>query len=168
MAVTNGTILKHPTLGLLKVTRTESTRVHGVTEDGRPHILTAAFVETACAEVPLASVDPASPLLGSKRPAPPAPAHCRGTSATRSRPCSHCGKPLNRSRLSADGTLKSCPNCSAAPESTQHVFYRDPDDFGTSEARVTDSTPDGVQSYCLACRTGQPISHPVLCDSVEQ
>ncbi len=165
MAVTNGTILKHPTLGLLKVTRTEHTKVHGVTEDGRVHILTAAFVEKACAEVPLATLEPANPLVAARAAAP---ARGRDTSATRSRPCSHCGKPLNRSRLSADGRLKSCPKCSAASGGTQHVFYRDPDDFGTSDARITDSTPDGVQSYCLACRTGQPHSHAVMCDSVEQ
>lgn len=164
MAVTNGTILRHPTLGLLKVTRTENTKVHGVTEDGRPHILTAAFVETSCAEVPLASVDPASPLLGAK---PPAPARGRGTRTTRSRPCSHCGKPLNRSQVSADGSLKSCPNCSAAPESTQHVFFRDPENFGVSGARISDSTPDGIQSYCRACRLGEQASGGTMCESVE-
>jgi len=165
MAITVGTILKHPTLGFLKVTRTEQTKVHGVTEDGQTRVLMRAFVEKACAEVAPETLDPESPLVAAKAPAP---ARGRGASASRARPCSHCGKPLNRSRLSADGRLKSCPNCSAAPGSTQHVFYRDPDDFGTSDARTSDSTPDGVQSYCRACRLGEQAAGGIMCDSVEQ
>jgi hypothetical protein len=161
-----GTILQHPTLGPFKVTGTESTKVHGVTEGGRKHILTLAFVEKSCAELPADALGPDSPLVTPQRPAAsPRTGH---TSAFRSRPCSHCGKPLNRSFYSSDGRLKSCPNCSSDPSRTQHVFYAHPADFGTSDARASDPTPDGVQSHCRACRVGEEGRGGIMCDSVVQ
>lgn len=167
MLITIGTILQHPTLGFFRVTGTEETKVHGVTEDGRKHVLTRAYVEKACVEVPIAALDPASPLVAPK--APPAFSSGGGdTSTSRARPCSHCGKPLNRSCYSSDGRLKSCPNCSSDPSSTQHVFHHHPADFGTSDARTSESTPDGVQSYCRACRVGEQGAGGIMCDSVVQ
>ncbi len=166
MTIKIGTILQHPTLGPFKVTGTEPTKVYGVTEDGRKHVLTLAFVEKACAEVPADALAPDSPLVAPKRSA--ASPTGGDTSASRSRSCSHCGKPLNRSCYSSDGRLKSCPNCSSDPSSTQHVFYDHPADFGTSDARASDSTPDGVQSYCRACRIGEEGKGGIMCDSVVQ
>lgn len=68
-------------------------------------------------------------------------------------PCQHCGLKLNRGLHSHDRRLKSCPRCSTE-DGTQHVFYETPAAFGTSERRESDGTPEGTQSYCVACRTG--------------
>ncbi|AUZ72279.1 hypothetical protein EKN35_21625 [Enterobacter asburiae] len=87
--------------------------------------------------------------------------------------CSCCGKVLNRGIWTADGKHKSCPLCSAT-HGVQHVFRRYPEDFGTTDARVTASNPDGAQSYCIDCRgvdTGQPspvdLTKQRLCNTVK-
>lgn len=72
--------------------------------------------------------------------------------------CSACGSKLNRSRYSRDGHWKACPKCSVA-HGTQHVLRPRPDAFGTTAERETTDNPDGIQSYCTACRQGE---HPTL------
>lgn len=88
--------------------------------------------------------------------------------------CSCCGKPLNSAVWSADGCYKSCPLCSVT-HGSQHVFRRYPEDFGTTEARVTVNNPDGAQSYCVDCRAlhkGElsqvDLSQQRLCDAMEK
>ncbi len=66
--------------------------------------------------------------------------------------CNCCGKPLNRSFTSTDGKMKSCPRCSTT-HGSMHVFHHDPEGFGTTPARVSPTNPDGIQSYCVDCRT---------------
>ncbi|CCN32758.1 conserved hypothetical protein [Vibrio nigripulchritudo SO65] len=65
--------------------------------------------------------------------------------------CSCCGKRLNLSLKTSDGRFKSCPRCSST-HGEYHVFLPYPGMFGTSEARVSDTNPDGIQSYCIDCR----------------
>ncbi len=65
--------------------------------------------------------------------------------------CQHCGKALNRSHYARDRRFKSCPRCSTG-DGVYHVFHDYPAGFGNSDARVTEGTPDGAQSYCIACR----------------
>ena len=49
-----------------------------------------------------------------------------------------------------------------------HVFYRYPEDFGTTEKRSTSLNPDGPQSYCTKCRANQKASGGILCTKIEQ
>lgn len=170
MAITNGTFLKHPAFGLCKVTRIEQGKVYVVTETNESKTLLSVYVQKSCVEVSTADVDPANPLVAPKpRKALSKPRSAGGSVATgRSRPCSHCGKPLNRSYYSDDGRLKACPNCSAEAGSTQHIFYDHPRAFGTTDARSNDNTPDGVQSYCLECRERGSVTGRTLCDAVDQ
>jgi hypothetical protein len=74
-----------------------------------------------------------------------------GTTVTK---CAACGTKLNRSRYSRDGRWKACPKCSVA-HGMQHVLRRIPDAFGTTAERETTDNPDGIQSYCAACRQGE-------------
>ncbi len=170
MAITNGSFLRHPSFGLCKVTGIEQGKVYVVTEASEKKTLLSSYVQKSCVEVPTGDVDPASPLVAPTPRAAPGKTRRVGASVGtgRSRPCSHCGKPLNRSYYSADGRLKSCPNCSAEPGSEQHIFYDHPRAFGTTDARSNDSTPDGVQSYCLECRERGSVTGRTLCDAVDQ
>lgn len=65
--------------------------------------------------------------------------------------CEHCHQPLNRSVYSPDRRQKSCPRCSMR-NGIHHIFYACPDGFGRSEERVTETNPNGDQSYCHSCR----------------
>lgn len=173
MTVAGGAFFRHPTLGLCKVERVDQAKVHVVLESGAKRVLTQHFVEKSCTEVLAAAVSPASPLLAVTSRARTgvggtARRSLRVRDVGRSRACAHCAKPLNRSCYSADRRLKACPNCSAEPNSTQHVFYDDPGAFGTSDARSNDSTPEGVQSYCRACRDDERGEGGILCDAVSQ
>lgn len=78
--------------------------------------------------------------------------------------CTHCGKPLRRSQTRDNGRLKSCPNCSNQNPAREHVFHT-ADSFGASDKRVTDEHPDGVQSWCVACRTKQGPVAGVVCSA---
>lgn len=83
-----------------------------------------------------------------------------------SAPCAVCNRPLNRSQYSADNKLKSCPRCSTN-DGREHVFYDYPDAFGQTDARVSDTTPDGAQSHCATCRTkDDPIRGSSRCSSI--
>lgn len=76
--------------------------------------------------------------------------------------CKHCGRPLNESQFRDNNRYKSCPKCSQ-DQGEYHVFYPCPDNFGVSDKRVTDSCPQGYQSYCTACRGGDTPVNGILC-----
>lgn len=65
--------------------------------------------------------------------------------------CRVCGKPLNESQWKEERSYKSCPKCSVE-NSKEHVYYEYPEHFGTTDARITATNPDGAQSYCAVCR----------------
>lgn len=71
--------------------------------------------------------------------------------------CRVCNGKLNRSRYSHDERWKSCPNCSKL-HGAEHVYRLCPDAFGTTPERETEENPDGIQSYCYACRQNQEPS----------
>ncbi len=83
--------------------------------------------------------------------------------------CEICKKPLNRTEWSADGTLKSCPNCSAHSKKKQHVYYHYPEKFGTTPMRSTPKHPEGPQSYCSSCRAEDipDLSQAIYCEAVD-
>ncbi|MDB4954679.1 MAG: hypothetical protein JWO36_2248 [Myxococcales bacterium] len=85
---------------------------------------------------------------------------------TTTTPCIACKRPLNRSQYSEDKKLKSCPRCSSK-DGREHVFYDYPDAFGQTDARVSEATPDGAQSYCGQCRTNdEPYRGSRRCSSI--
>lgn len=65
--------------------------------------------------------------------------------------CKICGRPLKESQWRENRNYKSCPKCSQ-DNGEVHVYYAFPEDFGTTEARVTLSNPEGAQSHCGICR----------------
>lgn len=65
--------------------------------------------------------------------------------------CTCCNQPLNKS-IRVNG-FKSCPSCSSNNSANEHVFYPE-QDFGFTEKRITNNTPDGIQSHCTSCRGG--------------
>ena len=80
--------------------------------------------------------------------------------------CATCNRALNRSQYSEDKKLKSCPRCSSK-DGREHVFYDYPDAFGQTDARVSDASPDGAQSYCATCRTNdEPLRGARRCSSI--
>ena len=81
--------------------------------------------------------------------------------------CTHCETPLNRSRYSQDRKLKSCPRCSVN-NGKQHVFWPQPEAFGTTEARASEENADGIQSHCTACRQREEpsLDDAVMCDQL--
>lgn len=84
--------------------------------------------------------------------------------------CKYCDKPLNKSQWRKNGEYKSCPKCSKNNE-REHVYYKYPDKFGTTDKRITKTNPDGAQSYCVDCRGGSNISNNSdsrLCSEFEQ
>ena len=119
--------------------------------------LAAAFADSHLEVIDEADVPAQHPLRGGKRPGTAQQA--AGTF------CEHCERPLNRSFYNQSRTLKSCPHCSEA-DGHLHVFYEHPDDFGPSDARANSETPDGVQSYCKACRQNLPRTGGRRCSDV--
>lgn len=83
--------------------------------------------------------------------------------------CQHCDEPLRFAQHTRDRDLKSCPRCSVR-DGAEHVFYESPAAFGTTEARASAAAPEGLQSYCSACRTiggrGSPDFPPRRCSEV--
>lgn len=80
--------------------------------------------------------------------------------------CQHCGERLNRGSHSNDRRMKACPRCSVE-HGAEHVYYEAPAAYGTSVHRTSDGTPEGTQSYCIACRTGTASDFvPQLCSAV--
>lgn len=84
--------------------------------------------------------------------------------------CRHCGQALNISQRDdeVNPKYKSCPSCSTN-HGEEHIFYRHPEAFGTSERRVSPTTPDGAQSYCTRCRSGRtgPYSDAIKCSQIK-
>ena len=81
------------------------------------------------------------------------PAGRAGPAVGRTVPCTACGKALNSSRRSAEGTWKSCANCSAR-DGAEHIFYRYPEGFGEIDERASGEDPVGAPSWCLLCKAG--------------
>lgn len=87
-------------------------------------------------------------------------------STTTAATCTTCNRPLNRSQYSEDKKLKSCPRCSSK-DGHEHIFYDYPDAFGQTDARVSEASPDGAQSYCASCRTNDdPLRSARRCSSI--
>lgn len=82
--------------------------------------------------------------------------------------CSHCGRPLRKQYWSNDERWKACANCSGV-NGSEHVFYRYPDDFGTTPPRATDRHPEGPQNYCSACRASRrpDLTRGRLCSQID-
>jgi hypothetical protein len=80
--------------------------------------------------------------------------------------CVHCHKPLNQSQYNAGKTLKSCPKCSS-DNGSEHVYYPYPAEFGTTSLRSSSGSPEGAQSYCVACRSNLlNNSTQILCSDI--
>lgn len=80
--------------------------------------------------------------------------------------CTHCGLPLNQSQYRRNKTKKSCPNCSVI-NGKEHVYYDYDAAFGTTPLRSSNTSPEGAQSYCIACRGNQPVTlTATLCSSL--
>lgn len=62
---------------------------------------------------------------------------------------------------------KSCPGCSTKSE--EHIFYKCPEFFGFTAARITKNNPIGLQSHCVSCRGGKegPHDHAVKCEDIK-
>lgn len=82
--------------------------------------------------------------------------------------CRVCERELNRAQWSKDETLKSCPHCSTK-DGDQHVFFKYPQNFGTTPLRATPNHPEGPQSYCTECRADSvaDLRHAIYCKDVD-
>ncbi len=117
-------------------------------------------LQEAVAKKLLEAVDPSDLPVGSalgdsarwpEFEPPPSQRRVRLTGTTL---CDRCARKLRQSQYSADRQWKSCPSCSVR-DGVVHIFHQYPQAFGQSEARENDETPDGAQSWCQACRTGE-------------
>lgn len=134
-------------------------------DDGRERRFPTSRAPNLLDVVAPESVPESSPLRALRKPA-------EGKGKTKTATgvkCAACGGQLNRTRYSTDGRWKSCPRCSSL-QGTAHLYRRYPDDFGTTNERVTDDNPDGIQSYCQECRQkGEPSltgTHTRLCSDL--
>jgi hypothetical protein len=73
--------------------------------------------------------------------------------------CKNCAKPLNVSQYNENRLFKSCPRCSTK-NGEEHIFYKYPSFFGTTQHRESAKYPDGPQSHCHICRGGNDGPHP--------
>jgi len=71
--------------------------------------------------------------------------------------CKLCQRPLNEAQWRIIDQYKSCPRCSTE-NGEEHVYYKYPDDFGTTDKRSTTKHPEGAQSYCVKCRDRGKLS----------
>lgn len=81
--------------------------------------------------------------------------------------CQHCGEQLREQHYSPKRRFKTCPNCSGV-NGSEHVYRKWPSEFGITDARRSDSNPDGAQSWCEVCRVtpeGNPAVY-VTCSKV--
>jgi hypothetical protein len=127
-------------------------------ESGGTKKLAAGFAAANLERVDNAAVPAAHPLRGGTK-------RTKTSRRAAGEPCAHCGLPLNRSLFSSDRRWKSCPRCSGV-DGQHHLFYEFPDAFGISDARISDDSPDGAQSYCKTCRPTKrlaPASQGRLC-----
>lgn len=167
MGLAVGSFVQHETKGVGVVVAVRDDKVDVLFDSGLV-TLKAAWAEAKCAPVPDSAVPQDSHLRQKATP----PTKAKPVSAKKklarslTSDCPHCTHALNRARYSADKALKSCPSCSV--ERGVHIFHPHPDAFGTTDARVTDHTPDGVQSYCAECRAGESPQQGTPCPSVTQ
>lgn len=75
--------------------------------------------------------------------------------------CAHCSRDLNISitKKVDQEEYKSCPKCSRTHHK-QHIYFQSPEYFGKTPARETENNPEGVQSYCDACRPPSEKNNP--------
>lgn len=61
---------------------------------------------------------------------------------------------------------KSCPACSN--NAGEDIFYRCPEDFGTTKKRISSNNPAGLQSYCSKCRSNKqgPHENAITCSEL--
>lgn len=111
------------------------------------HPLVSVADDAVAADSPLRA--PAPKTRGSAKPRSPRSRSAPGTD--RRAPCEVCGVPLNKGIYRDERRWKSCPECSVS-NGHRHVLRPCPEAFTTTEARVTDDNPIGVQSYCEMCR----------------
>jgi phage FluMu protein Com len=79
--------------------------------------------------------------------------------------CQHCGKQLSESQYRKGKQYKSCPKCSS-DNGGEHVYYKYPENFGTTPLRASTNSPEGAQSYCYSCRDRGTLSEPgILCSA---
>lgn len=67
-----------------------------------------------------------------------------------------------------DKVYKSCPGCSK--NCGEHVYYPCPEHFGTTEKRITQNNPLGLQSHCSRCRAGKSGPHvdAIRCSDIDK
>jgi hypothetical protein len=82
--------------------------------------------------------------------------------------CSACGKTLDKSRRSFDGTWKACVRCSMN-DGTEHVFYTYSDAFGETETNLSADESAVTHNDCTWCRSGlaAPAEHARRCADVD-
>lgn len=77
--------------------------------------------------------------------------------------CIICGEPLKEAQWRNKNQYKSCPRCSTN-NGKEHVYYKFPDAFGTTERRKTYNHPEGPQSYCVSCRSrSESTANKIFC-----
>lgn len=165
MRLQRGSFIRHPNKGEGVVVEVrQGNKLDVLFGSGDRLTLAQDWVERSCTVISERDLAPTS-KLGDQSTWDPAPVRARPRAAKAAvGDCPSCGQPLNRSQYSADHTLKSCPKCSA--RRGVHVFFEYPAAFGTTDARVNDTTPDGVQSYCAPCRAEEDPPKGVLCAQV--
>lgn len=110
-------------------------------------------VEIATEHLVAADLEGSTPKPKEPAPRPITSAGSRSPSRSDAR-CAHCDQLLKRSQHRNDGTLKSCPRCSAFEG--EHVFYPYPQAFG-STGNAADPARD--QNDCSACRANARLPH---------
>lgn len=166
MALQRGSFVRHPTKGdAVVVGVRQGNKLDVLFDSGERLTLGQSWVEKSCKVIEVKDLAPTSKLCDPATWDPPTRAR-GGASRLASSDCPACNRPLNRSQYSSDHALKSCPKCSAS--AGVHVFFEHPAAFGTTDARVNDSTPDGVQSYCAPCRAGEDPPKGVPCSQVSK
>ena len=73
--------------------------------------------------------------------------------------CRCCGNKITDAQflLVEEQVYKSCPGCSK--EEKEHIYYLCPQEFGTTEKRITMNNRMGLQSHCNRCRGGNTGIH---------
>jgi hypothetical protein len=107
-------------------------------------------VELAAEHLVVAEVEPTTSRPKEATPRAATSVAARSRSDAR---CAHCDQLLKRGRAASNGSMKSCPNCSAFEG--EHIFYPYPEGFGTSSASGGDPARD--HGDCSACRAN---AHP--------
>jgi hypothetical protein len=165
MGLERGSFLRHPVKGDAVVLGTRPGKVDVLFESNERATLSQTWTESNCKLISVADLNPSSPLRDESIREPRTAGALAGARSVGSS-CSVCEQPLNRSQYASGKRFKSCPKCSV--DAGVHVFHAHPDAFGTTEARANIASPEGVQSYCTACRTGQPAGSGTSCREIAE